>query len=253
MIKKTMSVIGCVAILGGCTSLTDLMTSNINATTGAPSNFGKVQKRKVEKILNSSVREINTTFIKDYQSNFSGAEFKTTLVPTSDGYKIKFNWTSPKGFFPPGEYNIKRIPDGTERSAMAFLDLVVSGITGMANDLDEIGEEYELHATYHGVADGLPIKGSGILYRNEYGTVVLPKDVTILNGKARGFIIRPFDKVNNQQLAALRAYSMRDFVQSAAPNKLIGSSYRVSVVPSKGIEHRAAWFDLKLRKRVPGS
>jgi hypothetical protein len=263
MKNKLFGVLPLVAVLSsGCGSLNNLMTSNTDPYTGAPSHFAEAKRgapvpgdsssnwSMAETIVKGTVKEVMARFNYEYQNLLPDAGFDATYTPTENGMEVVFKWDSPKGFFPLGEYNVLHTGGHNGRQAMVFAELVTAGLTEMRDSLDQVGMEYEIHATYYGQADGTPIRqDSGLVYRGEYGMIDLPEDVTTLNGVPHHFLIQPSQRLTNEELAAVRAYSLSDLVRRGFGHVEPVDHYSISVVPHRGRDHRYAKVFLELKEK----
>ena len=129
-----------------------------------------------------------------------------------------------------------------------MLDLIVSHITRFLNDADAIVTgRFVLNTVYYGQADALSIKGSGILYRGEYGDINIAENIT-LNGRPSNCKLTKFQRMGNPELACARAVSLADFVRkTVAGNIPINERYELTISNEIGLVHRFAkvYFELK--------
>lgn len=241
--------------LTGCASQNSVV-AEAQRTPAFMVGYGQEQERKLETILNGGVSEMKAVFHRRYAGSYPNSNFEATIKtyrqsPNSPmTAEIDFNWSSPKGFFLPGKYNIIAIEKTDGREGVAFADFVMAGVNRMIGRLREEGIGHQLNVTYYGQADGLPIRGAGISYRGEYGAIDLPQDQTTVNGRPKRISIAPGQNLSNEELAALRAFSLRDFVQRAQNNLTISERFNVSVVDMVGQNQRYAKITIDL---VPSS
>lgn len=241
-------------MLPGCVSLNDLVSTGVDTHTGVPTSFSEAketggEKAKTMAIVRDSINSIKAKFDYEYLNVFQGTDVDISYKPTANGVDVAFKLSSPRGFFPLGEYDVLYTASHDGRKSIAFTELVLSSITKMRGSLDEVGIKYDLHATFYGNADGAPIKDSGLLYRGEYGEINLSRDEATLNGVPRAFDIRPSQRMTNDELAAVRAYSLKDFVSRGAGHISIINHYDINVSEERGLEYRFAKVTLELREK----
>lgn len=255
--------------MSGCSSLNSMITSGFDKFTGSPESFASSPKArehednsiisdkesidftpiaertthdKVLKIAHETIGEVQTDFDYDYKNVYTDVAFKPTLEDAADGVSMNFSWESPRGFYPPGIYDVMRTSGHNGREAVAFNVLIGSALTKMIKKLDAVGVGYEVHTTYYGQSDGIPMKyGRGVIYRGEYGTISMPKSITTLNGKPHSFHIQPGKTLSNTELAATRAFGLQDFVNRGSVGiSSIVDNYQITTTTERGSEHRYA-------------
>lgn len=233
--------------LAGCTSINREVARQDylypqSITTAEITDFQKMQQKKAEAIATQSVGEIKTIFYKEYQQRFSGSEMNGNVRAVgNDKIEVDFKWESPRAFFPPGEYDIKNIKAHDGRDGMAFLDLVASGVNDMTKKFRQQNINVEVEAIFYGSADGLPIRSAGLRYRGEYGEVTLPSESTLVNNAPQTINIRPQQSLTNEELAALRAWSLREFAHNGFDRSIpMRDSFEISASPIVGAEQRSA-------------
>lgn len=152
-------------------------------------------------------------------------------------YHVIFSYQVDPGFtatedFAPGKYHAEQ-----SGAAGATLALVKQALEGDFAQYVKAGKK--LNITLSGTADATPIV-SRILYDGSYGDIV---EVPVYSdGKIRPMTLRNKDQVTeNEQLAFLRAYSVRDYLINnieALKDMNTGYRYDINVSKDKGSEFR---------------
>jgi hypothetical protein len=196
-------------------------------------------------IAEGTVQDIELNY---HQGGFSrvypDSNFDASFTPTSDGAQITMAWTSPVAMFPAGEYYLaaKSTQALNKREGLAFTHLVAQAISNMTIRMKNAGmdNKYHIVATYEGQADGTPIHRT-LRYRNEYGTVIMTADKTTLNGVPHEFKILPGQAITNEELAALRTFSLMAFLQGKIENgSQVDDKFAVTTVNERGSRYRTA-------------
>lgn len=218
--------------------------ANNEPTTYADS--AKWYKTPAELIAEGTVEEIELSYHQGgFRRVYPDSSFDATYSPTSEGAQIEMAWTSPLALlFPAGEYHLAAVTTQAlnKREALAFTHLVAEAISDMTNRLKQAGMQntYKIVVTYEGQADGTPINRV-LRYRNEYGTVVMPSEKTTLNGIPHEFEIIKGQAITNEELAALRTYSLMAFLQGKIENgSQVEDKFAVSTVNKRGSQYRTA-------------
>ncbi|OGQ96060.1 MAG: hypothetical protein A2521_13195 [Deltaproteobacteria bacterium RIFOXYD12_FULL_57_12] len=241
-----------------CTSSLNGVASGKKTLGGEPVGYyrtiseqGVAPKRlRAEQIAKASVEEIIMEFHQDgYRSTYEGVDFDGVVQPTSDGAIIQLTWTSPRAMFPPGGYNLNTIQAiaHNQREGVAFVAQVANGISNVINRLEKEGlqNRYHIQANYSGSADGLPIRGR-LAYRGEFGEVSMPADRTTLNGRPYGFIIKKNQPLDNEHLAALRAFGLKTYLYGKVAGTRIEDYYTITTMNKIGGNHRSAQVTIKI-------
>jgi hypothetical protein len=118
----------------------------------------------------------------------------------------------------------------------------------MAARLSRAGLHYQMEAILYGQADGTPIR-SRLMYKGEYGVVYLPASITTLNGRPHDFFIQPGQRINNRELAALRAYSLGHHLVNCAPDVTADLRYNVKVTPRRGQAYRTGKVIIRIQEK----
>lgn len=243
------------SLLSGCVSLQDMIQSKINPKTGLPLHYIPVdfedkQERKLDMIANANVEEMELVYKHVYKPQYPNSNFDISYERVSKKEsEFKISWESEKGFFPSGVYDINRTRTHNSREPVAFIDFVMAGIGEMVGNVENTGVQYQLHAYYSGQADGVPIGKNGLLYIGEYGDILIAKERATLNGKPHAFSIEINKSVSNSELAALRAYSLKNFVDQMNLPINIEDHYMVTVTNEIGSFHRFVQLVLKIKTK----
>ena len=152
-------------------------------------------------------------------------------------YHVKFSYEVDPGFtatedFAPGKYHAE-----ASGAASSMLKLVTEALQG--DFAQYVRDGKKLAVTISGTADATPIV-SRILYDGAFGDIV---EVPIYeNGKLVPMTIMDKDQISrNEQLAFLRAYSVKEFLnKNIAALQNMNQSYRydINVAEGKGSEFR---------------
>lgn len=248
-------------ISSGCSSLNGVVREGIHPRTGEPlyysSQNGKTSRSiitdkyetemigkygsRAEMIAQATTQEINLVYLKDnFPTVFPESSFNAEYYPTSDGARIDLNWTSQDCFFPLGIYDVNSVStkNYNQREGVAFITLAQQTIESTISRLKENGmHSYRIQAKFSGKADGIPIRN--LYYRGEYGAIRLI-DNTTLNGISHEFHINPGQKLNNHELAALRAFSLAFYLHGKIADKNIEDHFDIQTINKADNKFRTA-------------
>ncbi|MDE5610794.1 MAG: WD40 repeat domain-containing protein [Odoribacter sp.] len=152
-------------------------------------------------------------------------------------YKVKFSYEVEPGFsiqedFGPGKYQISE-----SGAAQSMLALVKQAFEGDFKQYIKAGKK--LSISISGMADATPIRNK-IPYNGVYGN--FNNEPVYQDGKLAGITINPKDGIQrNEQLAFLRAYGVKDYLEEnvtglKAMNR--NYTYSIAVAEGKGSEFR---------------
>ncbi|MEI7464151.1 MAG: hypothetical protein WCJ87_02205 [Burkholderiales bacterium] len=167
------------------------------------------------------------------------------VTQTKDGaIKVLFVANSDKGFFPAGVYSLKNTPPES-RNGLAFMDLTSSAIAGVVSEVKRLGgpSRVTVMIDYAAQSDGIAMRG--LRYAGDLGKIDLPAEITTVNGKPTSVKISAGQLVTNEELAALRAYSMRSFVHGRLGGNNLAERYELTTTKERGPSHR--WVKVTLQ------
>lgn len=263
MLKKSRVRLICAAgIVGvfsvsGCSSVNDVIKSGTDNYHGVPDSYKALhidngvaerQRQKSETIIGAKIKQMNMAGKYGYTPVF-GDEAKFEMVLTSDSIIVDATWISEKGVFALGEYNAVRAKTGN-RSALAWIELVASGVTEMLNELDDAGIGFKLAIEYSGSADGHPV-GNALCYKGEWGYISMGGNDVMLNGAPSSFVMKPGQFVSsNAELAFLRAYSLsvwtRGMLGASASHFQIDEKFNLRTYKQRGEQFRVIQLKLEI-------
>lgn len=230
MKKIALITVATASLVGGCSTITPIkaVTLGDRSDTGYPdhyynrsysgySQYGEPKVRSVESEIREVERTIQAT-LPVYKLN--GIMVDTRVEKTSinvngqpkDVIDLTVTWSSEKAIFPLGVYDIMKIRSADNKDAIKYLALLDSTIQDVDARLDELGVSYEIIAHYEGSADGVPMSPSGVVYKGEYGRIMLGPEKVEHNGSPAQIYIEPGQRLKNVELAALRAISLHEYV-----------------------------------------
>lgn len=250
-----------------CSSINSVTPSTSNRYDGTPRhhtyspdetrNFGSnVVAQKARHHRNDVIDEILAKTQYEFErlaQEYPGAklsveEHKVTGV-NGDEHVIKFNYETATAYFDIGQYDVRLARQLNDKEAPAVLEFIADQVILILKTLDLThGQGYSLYGKFGGMADGYPVGKSGVSYRNEYGEISLPAANTKLNGKPHSFRIKPYQGMNNAELAAARAYSMYVYVKESAASVPLKASFNIATTTKKGVEYRNATVELRIKK-----
>lgn len=146
-------------------------------------------------------------------------------------YKVKFSYEVEPGFsiqedFGPGKYQISE-----SGAAKSMLALVKQAFEGDFKQYIKAGKK--LSVSISGMADATPIRNK-IPYNGVYGN--FNNEPVYQDGKLAGITINPKDGIQrNEQLAFLRAYGVKDYLEENLEGlKAMNRNYTYSIAVSEG-------------------
>lgn len=241
-IFKLILILGSLFLFSGCSTVHDEASKRYK-----PSKQVNVDFDKVNTILTAKTDEI---YIKLKQLKNRGVgtniQIDAERVNTSTEKQIKFIVKSKKMHFTPGSYEIVR--ERLVREELIVFNEIIESVVSAVNDLEHLGVKYKMQLTFTGSADGLAIKPAGIVYGGQWGFINFNKENTKVNGVPAAFNITLGEKVNNTQLAALRAISLADFCIKTVASISPEVKYDLRVHQNKGQDYRFASVIIELIK-----
>lgn len=178
-------------------------------------------------------------------------EIRAMRLPSSDaltGERIVIDAQALQTVFPPGVYTLSSAYARNRAGALAFSQSVADIVQRVMADRDKLHVAVELHATYFGGADGIPIGKNGGVYGNEFGPIELGPEVLTIDGKPASVAIHGNQKVNNAELAILRAAALRhEFMGQFKADMDMSEQWVIATSPQIGATHRFARIELVFR------
>ena len=258
MFKKLLyfTLFSSVALTSACSSLNGLITDNGNTFTGGPKYYRqntfeqKHKSTRSAKFLEENAERIRMLYNQEYAPSYPNTKLDIKIQSTSSGTSLDLNWKSPTAFFGLGQYDIATTKTHNGREGVAFIDFISDALINVIEQLDDakMTGRYRVSATLFGQADGTPIC-SRLIYRGEYGEIIMPADRTRLNGLPHEFHIVRHKVISNEELAAIRAYSIASYIRGALYNVPIEEKYNISVVKEKGILFRNASVKIEIMEK----
>lgn len=202
------------------------------------------QQMEEQKLEEMRVKVVEEAKSRNVISDHTNITVDSRIEPDFDAngkkilnYHVNFSYQVDPGFtatedFAPGKYHAEQ-----SGAAGAMLALVKEALEG--DFAQYVKEGKKLAVTLSGTADATPIV-SRIPYDGAYGDIV---EVPVYqNGKIRPMTIHPKELVTeNEQLAFLRAFSVKDYLNKNIDTlDKMNSSYRydINVAEGKGAEFR---------------
>lgn len=255
----------------GCTSLNGLVYNNTDLRNGEPlkyyrndslqytsysgdSVFPKAPgsgRTPAEIIAEGTVEEVKLAFRQGgFAQVYGDSKFDASYVPTSSsGTEIVLEWTSPATLYPPREYDLAKTQTHNKRAGLAFTYLVGEAVDKLLAKLREAGMRNHFHikATYHGQSDAAPISRH-LEYRGEWGPILMPAESTTLNGVSHAFRIDPGQCISNEELAALRCFSLKHYLRDilAKYQLRVDDRFAASISALRGAQYRMAKVTITL-------
>lgn len=245
-ITHALSLIASVLALSGCETFSGAIQAR-EGPYGQPIPAAPPKRNAVEEraklVLTASNAGLKEAM--EYKDDFPGEAIDDIKVTqTADGAtKVLFVANSGKGFFPAGEYSLVRTKTG-ERKGIAFVDLTANAIASVLEEVKKVGvaSVVVISIDYAAQADGIPIRS--LRYRGDLGKVELDAESTTVNGKPQSISVNPGQLVNNEQLAALRAVSMRKLVKNKLKGLNLAERFELTTTDESGPSHR--WVKVTL-------
>jgi len=248
----------------GCTTLNGVVSGDTNPINGEPlsyytprngsysgnssysSGFQGSQKSRVQAVAEGAVEDIKLAYREDFSRYYQNSSFDAQYVPSAGGgAKIVVEWTSSAVMFPLGEYDVLNpsVQSYNKREIAGFQEMVGREVQKLAARLRSEGLEaqYRIVAAYWGMADRIPVRRP-LVYKGEWGAIKMPSERTTLNGAAREFKIMPGERIGNEELAALRCFSLKQWLHVTVSkyHQDIDDKFVVETVAKSGRDYRVA-------------
>lgn len=211
LMKNTVVVLASMMAVGlvGCSSYGSF--GSYSYKKSAYSNTAAVRNQNIETstrvILTGTTAAANRALIGEQaKARFRGIVSGQDQASVSIDFQIEPNSESPVLLHPPGGYRAVDVMNGNARLTAAFVNWVRLTLNALQQ---EVAKGATISATYYGGADGLPVRA--LKYRGEYGLVNV---VAIHNGVNYQYHIASGQRINNAELALLRAVSLRHYLRA---------------------------------------
>ncbi len=201
----------------------------------------QLEEMKLQELRRQIVEEAKS---QDVISDHTNITVDSRVEPSYDSngkkilnYVISFAYEVEPGFsaeedFGPGKYHVEE-----SGAASAMLKIIKEAFDG--DFAQYIKEGKKVNVKISGAADATPIL-RGIKYDGVYGD--FDNEIVFQNGQMTGLSVNEKDGITeNEQLAFLRAYGVRDFITKNLPNLGKMNSdyqYHITVSEDKGSEFR---------------
>jgi len=230
--------------MAGCASSNDFLVRNVNPTNGAPAYHtppidSVPQQSPIERraeVIRSAANDELAGLIKWRVPDSVVSDVKVEQVNLATKITVT---STPKGFFPPGAYALQSIQRSEDRSGAVYMDIVSRTLRKVLDVAKSKGSgelAVTFAATYSAQADGLPVRN--LRYRGEFGNVLLPSNITTLNGTPTEIRVVKGQVIGNSQLAALRAVSLASMLHGAMDPYPIGDTFVLTTTDARGLMER---------------
>jgi hypothetical protein len=255
---SSLALLGATALLAACEpTLPRRLSRDYSAVPDTPLP-DRALLNEVMDITTANQHQINRILVSSGQdTRIVGSAYRAVPIsgtPTGEqsltiGMDYSLEKRDGRAYFPPGEYDlfVSRVRTGGAVFA-TFIGNTLEDIARLLHDFD-----VRLTINYYGNADGLPVR-SLLTYQGEFGNVQIPASQLSLNGTPTRASYRPGQRLDNPDLAILRAYGTGYYIRGRAKrggvdHLITQEHYYCATTKQIGQQYRSVRVELEIRQR----